>query len=143
VANPAEIPQLVTELVDMSKAYLQQETVDPLKKVGRYAGFSIGGGLLLAVGWLLVVMAILRWVTELLPSGDAWEALAYVIAAIVGLGIAGISMKIAAARTQKPESRTGVYQPVQAAQSPAQSPADSTAESTTTGSDASPGRSES
>ncbi len=101
MAKPAELPQLVTELVDMSKAYLQQETVEPLKRLGRYAGFSVGGGVLLAVGWLLLVIALLRWTTDLLPEGAIWEVLAYAIAAIVSLMIAGVSLKLAAGSGRK------------------------------------------
>ncbi len=95
MAKPAEIPQLVTELVDMSKAYLQQETVDPLKRVGRYAGFSLAGGLLLAIGWLLLAIAFARWVTDLLPAGELWEVLAYGIAAVGSLVVAGASVSLA------------------------------------------------
>lgn len=95
MAKPAEIPQLVTELVDMSKAYLQQETLDPLRRVGRYAGFSLGGGLLLAMGWLLLAIAFARWITALLPEGELWEVLAYAIAAISSLVVAGVSVKLA------------------------------------------------
>ena len=97
MAKPAELPQLVTELVDMSKAYLQQETVEPLKRLGRYAGC----GVLLAVGWLLLVIALLRWTTDLLPEGAIWEVLAYAIAAIVSLMIAGVSLKLAAGSGRK------------------------------------------
>jgi hypothetical protein len=95
MSKPAEIPQLVTDLVDMSKAYLQQETLDPLKAVGRYAGFSIGGGLLLAIGWLLLAIAFTRWITDVLPTGEIWEVAAYGIAAVVALMVAGVSMKLA------------------------------------------------
>jgi len=95
MAKPAEIPQLVTELVDMSKTYLQQETLDPLKRVGRYAGFSLAGGMLLAIGWLLLAIAFARWITSVLPEGQIWEILAYAIAAVAALIVAGVSLKLA------------------------------------------------
>ena len=94
-SKPAEIPQLVTELVDMSKSYLQQEAVDPLKAVGRYAGVSIGAGFLLAIGWLLLAIAFTRWITALLPEGAIWEVAAYAIAAVAAMIVAGVSMKLA------------------------------------------------
>lgn len=96
MTKPAEIPQLVTELVDMSKSYLQQETLDPLKQVGRFAGFSIGGGFLLALGWLFLSIAAYRWILALLPEGEIWGIAAYGIAAVVSLIVAGVSMKLAA-----------------------------------------------
>ena len=100
MSKPAEIPQLVTDLVDMSKTYLQQETIDPLKAVGRYAGFSLAGGVLLAIGWLLLAVALSRWVTALLPDGQLWEVLAYGIAAVASLVVAGVSMKLASGGSQ-------------------------------------------
>jgi hypothetical protein len=35
MVNPQEIPQLVTELYDMSREYLLQETVEPAKNLGK------------------------------------------------------------------------------------------------------------
>ena len=86
----AEISQLVTELFEMSKQYLEQETVAPLRRTGRYAALSLLAGLLFAVGWLLLVVAELRWVTDLLPDTPLWSVLAYGIAAITALVLAAL-----------------------------------------------------
>ena len=89
----AEIPQLVTELFEMSKEYLEQETVAPLRRTARFAGLSLLAGVLFAVGWLLLVVAELRWVLELLPDTPLWSALAYVIAAITALVLAALIVR--------------------------------------------------
>ena len=95
MANPTELPELVGEFVDMSKEYLRQETLDPAKQLGRFAGYSIGAGLAFAFGVLFLSIAGVRLLLEVLPSGPYWEGLGYVIAAlalgavaalIVGLG---------------------------------------------------------
>ena len=86
----AEISQLVSELFEMSKEYLEQEAVAPLRRTVRYAGLSLLAGFLFAVGWLLLVVAGLRFVLDLLPDTPLWSVLAYGIAAIVSLGLAAL-----------------------------------------------------
>ena len=81
--KPPEIPQLISELIEMSKAYLAQETVAPLRRVARFAGFSLLAGLLFAAGWLLLSIAGLRLVLELLPDSALWSVLGYSVGAAV------------------------------------------------------------
>jgi hypothetical protein len=57
--NPP-LPQLVTELWELIVAYFKQETVVPLRQLGRWILFGILGALLLGVGVLLLAMAGLR-----------------------------------------------------------------------------------
>ena len=47
------LPQLVIELKDLLIAYLRQETVVPLKQLGRYLALGIAGSLLMGVGVIL------------------------------------------------------------------------------------------
>src|SRR5207248_5861150 len=61
--NPP-LPQLVTELWDLIVAYFKQETVVPLRQLGRWIAFGILGALLLGVGVLLLAMAGLRALQE-------------------------------------------------------------------------------
>ena len=58
--EPKSIPQVATELWDLSVAYAKQETVDPLKGLGRYLSFGIGGSILFGIGTILLLMAGLR-----------------------------------------------------------------------------------
>jgi hypothetical protein len=65
VASPtadesAPLPQVVRELWELIVAYFRQETVVPLKQLGRYIVFGLLGALLLGVGVLLLAMAGLR-----------------------------------------------------------------------------------
>lgn len=63
-ANPVErtgrLPGDVAEIKDLVVAYAKQETVAPVKALGRFVGFGVAGSMLLAVGLLLLVLAILR-----------------------------------------------------------------------------------
>jgi hypothetical protein len=86
----SELPQLTSELVDMSKEYLRQETLEPAKRLGKVAGLSVGAGLLIAIGVILLATAGLRFLIEVFPEGGLWTALALLTSALVSAGAAGI-----------------------------------------------------
>lgn len=48
--------ETVEELKDLVVGYARQETLDPLKRLGAWVGYGIGGALLVSIG--LVVMAV-------------------------------------------------------------------------------------
>lgn len=89
--SPAEtFATLKTLVVD----YAKQETIDPLRNLGRYLGFGIGGALLVGLGVLLLSLALLRglqhaevsWMTgnlSFLPYLFTILALGLVIALLV------------------------------------------------------------
>lgn len=60
--TPAEI---VGEFRELVVGYAKQETIDPLKRLGRYLGFGLGGALALGLGVLLLLLALLRGLQEL------------------------------------------------------------------------------
>lgn len=58
--DPKSIPQVATELWELTVAYAKQETVDPLRGLGRYAGYGVGGYVVLGFGALLLLLSLLR-----------------------------------------------------------------------------------
>ena len=90
MANPTELPELVGEFVEMLKQYLRQETLEPAKQLGRFAGYSLAAGLAFALAALLLTVAGMRWLLDVLPAGAYWEGLGYVIAALVAVLVAGL-----------------------------------------------------
>jgi hypothetical protein len=98
-----ELPQLVTEFVDMSKEYLRQETVEPAKRLGRFAGFTIGASFLFAIGGLLLAIAGMRGIRYLLPEGPNWSGLAYILGAVAIAIVIGIMVGIAASGSDSEE----------------------------------------
>ena len=54
------LPQLVEELRDLVVAYVRQETVVPLKSLGRYVLWGVVGSLLLGLGVLFLGVGLLR-----------------------------------------------------------------------------------
>ncbi len=99
MANPSELPELIREFTDMSKEYLLQETVEPAKQLGRFAGFSMGAAFAFALGMLLLGIAGTRWIVRAMPDGPNWTALGYLVSAVALVVIASIIVWLTARDT--------------------------------------------
>jgi hypothetical protein len=101
------LPQLVTELRDLVVTYVRQQTVIPLKQLGRYVAFGVGGSLLLGFGVVFLAMSGLRALqteTDGTFDGD-WSWVPYVIVVfLLAVGGALVWVLRAAGKAQK-ESR--------------------------------------
>jgi uncharacterized membrane protein len=84
----------IGDVIDTVKAYAKQETVDPLKRAGKYVGFAAAGGLLTGLGLSLVLLGLLRFVQsewDRLATGRlSW--LAYVVTLVGVVVLGGLSM---------------------------------------------------
>lgn len=82
------IAQVLSELWEMLVSYAKQETVQPLKGLGRFIGWGVAGSLLTGVGVLLLTLAGLRALQtqtgEHLTGSLSWVPYA---AALVLLGL--------------------------------------------------------
>jgi hypothetical protein len=100
----ADTPQeTIGELKDLIVAYAKQETVDPIKALGKYLAFGVGGALLLGAGIFFVAMSALRALqteTGTTFTGN-WSFVPYAIVVIGLLILAGISWMIASKRKAK------------------------------------------
>jgi len=89
----------VAELKDLVVGYAKQETVDPLRTLGRYLGFGLAGSAALALGLFLLLLALLRGLQELDVFNDPAELdggtfswAPYFITGTVGTAVAAIFM---------------------------------------------------
>lgn len=83
MADATQLPELVREFTDLSKEYMLQETVEQAKQLGRYTGVALGAALLFAIGIVMLSIAGFRYLTDALPEGPNWSALAYLITIVV------------------------------------------------------------
>jgi len=85
--EPKSMPEVATELWAMTRDYARQETIEPIKGVGRYLGYGFSGALLFGMGVILLMLAGLRALQtetgDLLDGTLSW--LPYVIVLVVAL----------------------------------------------------------
>jgi hypothetical protein len=74
--------------------YLKQETVDPLRGLGRFLYMGIAGAFFLAFGILLILLGILRLLQT--ETGTAltgnWSWVPYAVVVVLGLGIIALAV---------------------------------------------------
>ena len=85
--EPKSVPEVANELWALTKDYARQETVDPLKGVGRYLAYGSAGALLGGVGVIVLMLAGLRALqTETGTTFEGtWSWVPYVIVLVVAL----------------------------------------------------------
>ena len=60
MAKAEALPNEARELVDLVIAYTKQETVDPLKRLGKAIAFGIAGAMLVGIGGVFIALSALR-----------------------------------------------------------------------------------
>lgn len=82
---PKSLPEVVSELWTLTRDYAKQETIEPLKGVGRYLGFGVGGAVIGGIGVLLLMLSLLRALQT--QTGTAltgsWSWVPYFVVVIV------------------------------------------------------------
>jgi hypothetical protein len=100
----ADNPQQdVRELKDLVIAYAKQETLEPLKGLGRYVGFGLGGALLLGTGICFLAIGLLRalqgnrgWAVH-----GNWSWVPYVVDVVLLVVIAALVWLARSKRSEK------------------------------------------
>jgi hypothetical protein len=85
----------IEELYDLTKTYLRQETIDPLRSVGRRLGYGLAGSLCIGVGMVFLGIAILRLVPRHLgvTSHGLLSSIVYFVAGAALVAFIGISWR--------------------------------------------------
>ena len=87
VGDDKSMPEVAQELWDLLKAYAKQETIEPLRGVGRFLAFGALGSVVLGTGLVLLALAGLRALqteTGTTFTGNwSWAPYLIVLAAIV------------------------------------------------------------
>jgi len=90
--GPKSAQELIDELRGLVVDYARQETVDPLRSLGRYIAFGLAGSILLAIGGVFVSLGLLRLLQT--QTGDVfdggWSFVPYLIVlvfVVVAIGL--------------------------------------------------------
>lgn len=84
------------ELKTMVTDYAKQQTVEPLKNLGKWAAFGVAGGVLLTIGAFLTGLGLLRLLQKMsfLENDEgmdtAWTFLPYMIVFALLMAAAGL-----------------------------------------------------
>jgi hypothetical protein len=79
------VPDILQDLKDLLVSYAKQETIDPLRNLGRYLGFGLGGMALLTLGTFFLGMSLLRFLQTMVGGvfDGFWSWVPYVIVMVV------------------------------------------------------------
>ncbi len=100
MANSGDGPGVVDELrglVELIRDYAKQETIDPLKRLGRYLALGLAGAVLLSLGAIMMALAGLRALQDETGStftgSWTWAPYAIVVAGLaVVMGAAALAL---------------------------------------------------
>ena len=102
----------ISELKDLVVGYAKQETLDPLKTLGRYLGYGLAGSILLGVGLSLLLLSLLRGLQRIELFNDPQEIeggtfswVPYGITALVGAVVVGLFLAKLVSTTKKRGTR--------------------------------------
>ena len=101
------LPTLAVELKELVVTYAREQTIEPIKGLGRFVAWGLAGSTVLALGLVLLVLALLRVLqTELDTVFDGnWSFAPYVITLVVCVVVAGMAAKaIGSARRRRDEA---------------------------------------
>jgi hypothetical protein len=89
------VPDILQDLKDLLISYAKQETVDPLRNLGRYLGFGLAGMALLTLGTFFLGMSLLRFLQTMVGGvfDGFWSWVPYVIVMIVFGGAIFVALK--------------------------------------------------
>ena len=81
------------DAVQLTIDYLKQETLGPLKGLGRFLAWGVGGSIAIAIGLLLLLIGVLRLLqdeTGTSLTGD-WSWVPYFVVSALGLAVVGVA----------------------------------------------------
>ncbi len=84
------------ELLELTKAYLRQETLDPLRSLGRRVGYGVLGSLCVGLGAIFIGSAVLRLVPRHVSatSRGILSSIVYFVAGVALVAVIGASWKV-------------------------------------------------
>jgi hypothetical protein len=89
----------VGEVWELIVAYAKQETVEPLKGLPRFVGLGVAGSFALAIGIVLLLLAVLRLLQT--ETGSALQGHLSWIPYLATLAVAGLVAYVSAKQIQK------------------------------------------
>jgi hypothetical protein len=92
-SKPGDAGQ-IGEVIDLVKAYAKQETIGPLKGIGRKIGLGVAGAVCLGAGLFFISLGLLRLVQTKIPriAHGAWSWVPYLMVFAFCVGVTGFAL---------------------------------------------------
>jgi len=92
VTKAKELPEHAVEFVEMAKQYVQEQTLEPAKALGRLAGMGFAAAAVFTLAALFLGIAAMRLIVDGLPDGNIWSGFGLILASIGLFGVTGLVM---------------------------------------------------
>ena len=93
--GPDGLPGMATDLWRLVLGYVKQETLDPIKGLGRFLGFGLAGALVGSLGLVLLLLGVLRLLQT--ETGSTFDGrltwIPYVLVVVASAAVAGGALK--------------------------------------------------
>jgi hypothetical protein len=87
--------EVVADLWQLIRDYAKQETIDPLRSIGRFLAYGVGAALCLGLGVLLLTLALLRALQH--ETGHhltgSWNFVPYLVTLVVAAAVAALAVR--------------------------------------------------
>lgn len=94
-SDPTDLPSHAQDLWQTVVAYIKQETLDPVKGLGRFLAFGLAGSALVGLGLVILFLGVLRLLQE--ETGEAFDGhlsfLPYVITLLACAAVAAAAIR--------------------------------------------------
>lgn len=90
MADVRELPDMVGDFFDLTKDYLRQETIEPMKRLGRLAAFSAVGAIFFVIAAVFLAVAGMRFIVAAMPDGAIWSGVGYIAASLAIVIVTGL-----------------------------------------------------
>ena len=89
------LPAEFRELIDLIVTYARQQTLDPLKQLGRWVAFGVAGAVLVGLGFLMIGVGLLRAIE--VEAGDHltgdWSWAPYFVTVVFLGAVIGLTVR--------------------------------------------------
>lgn len=105
--NGKGLPTLGSELWELVVTYVKQETIVPIKGLGRFLVIGVAGSAVLSIGLLLLVLALLRALqSEADTTFDGnWSFAPYLITLVACALVTGLAARAITAHKRRAERK--------------------------------------
>ena len=97
------LPTMASELWDLVVGYARQETIEPIKGLGRFVAFGLAGSLVMGIGLVLLALGGLRALQT--ETGDTfagnWSWVPYLITLAGCMLVGGLALSRAGRRKRQ------------------------------------------